>query len=958
MFTSLQCPRIPVCALALTLAVTSSAATRRAPLNSRFEEWSNRRAAAEAHGLIPSPVDRSYLARAYRAITMSKTTSGASRRLLKADAIPSRWDSREQGWVTPIRNQGAYGTCWAHSTLACLETATLKATGGAVTNDLSENHLAAHRVGFVNEVDFDVGGNNQMALAMLTAWSDPLDEADDPYPHPDSTVSLPPMQHVQNAVMLPGRESATDNDMLKRAVMDYGAVAVYYYDHGSWRNSTTGGYCYRGKQTANHSVALIGWDDAYPTNNFVSGRQPASPGAFLVKNSWGTTYGTNGCLWISYEDSAFAMQESTAYPVPEATNNYGRVYQHDLCGWVMNYNSDGEENWCANVFTSVSTGLVAAVGFYAVSPDIQYVLRVYVRCGNDPTSGTLAVEQSGAVSAAGYVTVPLVTDAPILSIGERFAVVLRLESASYGYPMPGECTEDGYCTATANAGESFYSANGLAWTDIHDEDPSANFCIKAYTRFGCDGPGHMPTTVHVDAASGTTVPDGSAERPFATIADALVISAGGDTVRVAAGRYCEPVVVPPWPLRIESVDGPEVTIIEGGVANCCYDGTANEATELAGFTLENGGDGGVVGGLISNCVIRGCWTTDEAGGGGAFGATLIDCVISNCTAVIGGGATFSTLTNCLIVGNRAEVGQGRDSGAGGGAYDCQLVNCTLAGNTAARFGGGVYLDSGSAVRNTIITTNVCDEGAANGHDIYGMGEMVCSISGQDVRFVNAANGDWRLSARSPCIDAGSNAFVMVSHDLAGTNRVIGARVDLGCFEFTGAPVGWPVPAVARDAAAAEEAVAVAAAMLQAGFPASSANVLTSVAQYAAFAVWADEHHLAVDNLVSAPTAFLSAALDAPGVLGLVPSDLRTASFVPTSDGAGWSLTLALSPYDPTRVSPALLSAAVGVVGAHAVDGTYSPDGLDVSVRATSDGVEMLITPPPGASAYFLRPTVR
>jgi C1A family cysteine protease len=43
---------------------------------------------------------------------------GAALRLLASESIPPRWDSREHGWTTPVRNQRSYGTCWAFAATA------------------------------------------------------------------------------------------------------------------------------------------------------------------------------------------------------------------------------------------------------------------------------------------------------------------------------------------------------------------------------------------------------------------------------------------------------------------------------------------------------------------------------------------------------------------------------------------------------------------------------------------------------------------------------------------------------------------------------------------------------------------------------------------------------------------------------------------------------------------------
>ncbi|MBN2704500.1 MAG: hypothetical protein JXR23_09845 [Pontiellaceae bacterium] len=49
--------------------------------------------------------------------------------------------------------------------------------------------------------------------------------------------------------------------------------------------------------------------------------------------------------------------------------------------------------------------------------------------------------------------------------------------------------------------------------------------------------------------------------------------------------------------------------------------------------------------------------------------------------------------------------------------------------------------------------------------------------------MDAANGDYRLAEGSPCIDAGSNAYVVGSLDLAGLPRIVGGVVDMGAYEY-------------------------------------------------------------------------------------------------------------------------------------------------------------------------------
>ena len=47
----------------------------------------------------------------------------------------------EYGIVSPVKDQGQNGACWAFGTVAALESAFLKATNGKLTLDISENNL-------------------------------------------------------------------------------------------------------------------------------------------------------------------------------------------------------------------------------------------------------------------------------------------------------------------------------------------------------------------------------------------------------------------------------------------------------------------------------------------------------------------------------------------------------------------------------------------------------------------------------------------------------------------------------------------------------------------------------------------------------------------------------------------------------------------------------------------------
>ena len=335
-------------------------------------------------GLIPEPFDTSYLSK----LKKSGSSGGAVRAL---SALPSRYDLREQGILTPIKAQQPYGTCWAHAACGVLESSLLKA--GVGTYDFSENNMV-NLHGF--DWDFNTGGNAGMASAYLLRWSGPVLESQDRYPNVGGSVSLSPARHVQNIRWIPGRTSYTDNDHIKQAVLDYGAIYVEYHHDDMYLASDGKSYCFDSSSTKdiNHAVAIVGWDDNYPASKFRN--VPAGNGAFIMRNSWGTGSGENGYLYVSYYDKIFGWHTMRAFLPPEEADNYDSIYQYDPLGMIGSTGLGNATTWGANIFEARKTESIVAIGFYAVVPNTSYTIYVYSGCNpGNPRSGALCCSQDG-----------------------------------------------------------------------------------------------------------------------------------------------------------------------------------------------------------------------------------------------------------------------------------------------------------------------------------------------------------------------------------------------------------------------------------------------------------------------------------------------------------------------------------------------------------------------------------
>lgn len=282
----------------------------------------------------------------------------------------------------------------------------------------------------------------------------------------------------------------------------------------------------------------------------------------------------------------------------------------------------------------------------------------------------------------------------------------------------------------------------------------------------------------------------TAEGGGTSLQQAINLALEGDRILVGPGRY-DAIVSSNKIIRIESLKGPDVTIIDGSNTNCCawLGDWSSTNTLLVGFTLVNG--------FVD-------WDDDKSAkyGGGVRGGALERCVISNCVAMgsyncMGGGAYMSTLWNCLITSNQIFT-TGRDQSArayGGGTDSCTLYNCTVVNNSIKLnqdigfFGAGGGASSGKAY-NTIIWGNEANhaENADNVRmfnscaDSTATYQQYGSVITNDPQFVDAENGDYRLKSTSPCRNAGLNAYVTTSVDLLGTERIQDGVVNIGCYE--------------------------------------------------------------------------------------------------------------------------------------------------------------------------------
>jgi len=429
-----------------------------------------------------------------------KPVVGEGEDLLLAGAVlPSAYDLRDHGLVTPVRDQHAYGTCWTFGAMGSIESYLKRS---AITRDLSEYHLAwwayngspsftAWDPSFGDHPTLDQGGNAVMALAMLARWSGAVNENDCPYDEegeqPLAEEDRNVVEHVQNAYYLDPSQAS----VIKQALLEYGAVNMMIIWNDGCYNEENASY-YMPSTPAGlsglHSLVIVGWDNNYSRYRF----SPSAPvnGAWLVRNSWGSGWGEDGYFWLSYANTMTEQDEPFMEPwvfLSEPSRNYTKNYQHDPLGWVGNIGYyDGSDHF-ANIFTASGDDLIEAVSFYTPIPGSSYEIRVFTDLArdDDPRSGVQHYLGLGTLVHAGYHTISLTEPVPVEQ-GEDFSVVVKLSTPGYDFPIPIEDRNSLQLTdqASSERGQSFVSTDGRTWQDLKDisKYSSANVCLKAFAN--------------------------------------------------------------------------------------------------------------------------------------------------------------------------------------------------------------------------------------------------------------------------------------------------------------------------------------------------------------------------------------------------------------------------------------------------------------------------------------------
>lgn len=420
-----------------------------------------------------------------------------------ARPLPVAYDARTEGIQTPVKTQ-RYGDCWAFSTLELLELNSIK-RGLNPCDDLAERHLIYYAFHSVNgtpgqqdgegttyadngvaSVCFRNGGKYEYAMRTLGSYVGATEESLAPYDDAAVPLTLTPEQVYQDAKVRLHDASilrAKDQSAVKEAILAYGAVGIMYYSGLEYYNYDTGAQYSPADKKEDHAVVIVGWDDYFSRENFKD--KPASDGAWLVKNTWGTFFGRDGYFWLSYEDASIA---ANAYTMEVEADHFDNIYQCDNTLLDGVERADGSMS-VANVYTFVGTDgcmeIPAAVSIAVPVGNVAYSIQLYKNVMQDnPESGEALLQNpvQGDFMHAGLhtVTLPGIEPQPA---GTTISIVVTLTGEHTG--IYTDATASGVrtrCQAVGGENVSYYkTADG--WTDF-GKTQNRNFRIKLLVKTG------------------------------------------------------------------------------------------------------------------------------------------------------------------------------------------------------------------------------------------------------------------------------------------------------------------------------------------------------------------------------------------------------------------------------------------------------------------------------------------
>ncbi len=748
--------------------------------------------------------------------------------------LPTRLDWRDVDGITPVKNQGDCGSCWAFAATGEME-AFVKIYYGVELN-LSEQQVISCN-------PYGAGCSGGWANAAYYVWQYYGGVLEDCHPYLGMDPPAAPClqnDYLKFATLSDYNYISNDVQQIK-AALQYGPVCTAI-DAGPEFDAYGGG-CYDvpGGGT-NHLVLIVGYDD----------RSCGDNGAWIIKNSWGPDFGVGGYIEVQYgAGSVGTSVTQLVYNAPTTVitvdSGFGSTPLYGDQIVQLDWTTSGNSLSSVDIYLGLDGKCETIPMALGIANTGTYQLDV-PNSGTD--NGSLVITAAGN-PLDGYGFNPQ----PFAIIGHKVRYVSAAGSDTSPYESPA--------TAAHDIASAVAACTGTDTIMVAAGDYVETVAVTSTVRlFGSWDEGFTQQDV---AAHPTRLQGGSsAIRFFDGSGDFGMVNSfifhdciGGTYSSPENGRHGGAIYsmnASPTLQNCIFQDNMAATGINYGLGGAvCFVGGSPvvDACSFMGNLATKGGAVAIFEG--ADVTITGC-TMDANGCSGSMednlGAALYvqdstlhlsDTHITNSTAAYVGGGLYLlgsqgylsnssvadngalqgggglhttggslTATNLSVLGNTTTAGYGAGLEITDATVD--LRNSRLSANTGATLGGGLYLagcsgsvenclldanaaglvggllvssDTGLTVRNCIMTGN---EGggflgggtafSADYNDVWNNvgSDYVSTTPGAhdlngDPLLVDVAAGDFGLNSGSPCIDGGDPDPACADPD--------GSRADVG-----------------------------------------------------------------------------------------------------------------------------------------------------------------------------------
>jgi len=298
------------------------------------------------------------------------------------------WRANNGDFVTPIRDQGNCGSCWAFAATACLESQVLLSQNNPGFNlDLSEQILVSCsnagncNGGYINNASDYI---RDLGLPVETCF---------PYTATNNSCSNACLNWTNDSYHIPGwlwvTTTAPTVSALENAVATYGPLVTTMAVYSDFFYYVSGVYTHvSGTYQGGHAILIVGYDDA--------GKY------FIAKNSWGTGWGEAGFFRIAYSqltnavsfgDYTIAYEGGSPNPPPPpppsctySINPTSKTFKAGGGSGKVTVSTQDTCDWSA--ISNVSWIAITAVSTSSGSGTVSYVVQAHT---GPQRSGTLTI---------------------------------------------------------------------------------------------------------------------------------------------------------------------------------------------------------------------------------------------------------------------------------------------------------------------------------------------------------------------------------------------------------------------------------------------------------------------------------------------------------------------------------------------------------------------------------------